>query len=61
MKDIPSTLQNWRKTRGLSQSEAAPLLGVPVRTLQSWEQGEREPRGLALEALQAKLKKGKRS
>jgi DNA-binding transcriptional regulator YiaG len=53
-------LLTWRQTRGLSQSEAAPLLGVPVRTLQSWEQGERAPRGLALGALLQLLKPSKR-
>lgn len=55
MKTLPGKLLAWRRARGLSQSEAAPLLGVPVRTLQSWEQAERAPRGLALEALNSKL------
>jgi putative transcriptional regulator len=32
---------------GLSQAEFARLLGVPVRTLQEWEQGRRSPSGPA--------------
>ena len=39
---------NIKRIRGeLSQSEFAELLGVPVRTLQDWEQGRREPSGAA--------------
>jgi putative transcriptional regulator len=32
---------------GLSQARFAALLGVPVRTLQDWEQGRRAPSGAA--------------
>ncbi len=32
-------LRAVRATAGLSQSEAARLVGVPTRTLQEWEQG----------------------
>jgi DNA-binding transcriptional regulator YiaG len=32
-----------RHGRGLSQEEAAAILGVPVKTLRSWEQGFRVP------------------
>jgi putative transcriptional regulator len=31
----------------LSQAQFAELLGISVRTLQKWEQGEREPSGAA--------------
>lgn len=31
----------------LSQSQFAKLLGVPVRTLQEWEQGRKKPTGAA--------------
>lgn len=44
---IPDQLRRWRRARGLSQSQAAPLLGVPVKTLQNWEGGRTKPRGLA--------------
>ena len=33
-----------RKKTGLSQSRFAALMGVSVRTLQGWEQGQRWPR-----------------
>ena len=31
----------------MSQSQFAELLSISVRTLQKWEQGEREPSGAA--------------
>jgi transcriptional regulator with XRE-family HTH domain len=50
-----SILKKWRKARGLSQSQAAAALGVPVRTLQDWELGRSKPRTLAAEALGARM------
>lgn len=44
-------LKAWRKSIKMSQSQAAIKLGVPVKTLQNWELGRNEPRGLALTAL----------
>jgi len=32
-----------RRTLGLSQEEFANRFGIPLRTLQEWEQGRREP------------------
>jgi DNA-binding transcriptional regulator YiaG len=39
----PTAMQRARAARGLSQSELAAILGCPVRTIRSWEQGERVP------------------
>ena len=44
---LPEILRRWRRKRGLSQSQAARLLGVPVKTFQAWEHGRNEPRTLA--------------
>lgn len=38
---------NIRKQAGLSQSQFAERLGISVNTLQSWEQGQRQPSGAA--------------
>jgi DNA-binding transcriptional regulator YiaG len=35
----------WRETRKLSKAAAARKLGVPYRTFQDWEYGNRTPRG----------------
>ena len=43
---VPSVV-SARNARGLSQAQFAELLGISVRTLQKWEQGEREPSGAA--------------
>jgi putative transcriptional regulator len=39
-------LKAARQKEGLSQSEAAQKWGISKRTLQEWEQGRFEPRGL---------------
>lgn len=36
-----------REQAGLSQSQFAQRLGISVNTLQSWEQGQRQPSGAA--------------
>lgn len=41
----------WRRREKLSQSQAAVQIGVNLNTLQNWEQGRNEPRGLARAAL----------
>lgn len=37
------TVKELRAKTGLSQSQFAAHFGLPVRTLQDWEQGRREP------------------
>lgn len=54
--ELKRKLKEVRERLGLSQSQMAAKLGVPKRTLQSWENDQRTPSALALEALEAKLK-----
>ena len=44
-------LKAARAKLALSQSQAAKAWGIPVRTLQEWEQDGSTPRGLALTAI----------
>ena len=37
------TIQELRKKTGLSQSKFAEYFGLPLRTVQEWEQGRRKP------------------
>lgn len=39
----PEVLKAWRARRGLTQREAAELLGVPLSTFRRWEQGVSRP------------------
>lgn len=54
---LSEELKAWRETAGLKQDEAAKVLGITLRTLENWEQGFSEPRGLAKTAIQVELSK----
>jgi len=51
MNTIANKLKRARKRKKMSQVEFSRHLGVPLKTLQGWEQGARRPRGLSLLAL----------
>jgi putative transcriptional regulator len=40
---INEQIRDLRKSTGLSQSKFAAHFGIPVRTLQQWEQGQSTP------------------
>ena len=40
-----------REKTGLSQAKFALMIGIPVKTLQNWEQGRRKPKGPAVALL----------
>lgn len=52
---LSARLKDWREKAGFTQQAAAKHLGVTLRTLENWEQGFSEPRGLSAEALRHKL------
>ena len=41
---FPENLKQSREKAGFTQASFAKTLGVPLRTIQNWEQGHREPR-----------------
>ena len=47
---VADDLRAWREKHGVSQSEAANLLSVPVKTLQHWEAGHACAHGNLLRA-----------
>lgn len=44
-------MKEFRQSTGMSQSEFAAYFGLPVRTLQDWEQGRHEPPAYLLDLL----------
>ncbi len=54
--DMRSELSGGRGG-AITQSEAAAILGVSVRTYQEWEQGRMTPRGIALQAVLERITK----
>lgn len=54
-KELKNKLKAAREKSGLTQKQFAEKIGVPYRTLVSWENDQRTPRGLALKALNAAL------
>ena len=44
-------MKDFRLSTGLSQSKFAEYFGLPIRTLQEWEQGRRNPPEYLLELL----------
>lgn len=51
-----SIVKEARKAAGLSQSEFAGYLEMPIRTLQQWEQGRRNLPDYVLKLILFKLK-----
>ena len=43
--DLSERIRELRKETGLSQSKFSAKFGIPVRTLQQWEQGISAPPG----------------
>ena len=56
-KELQRKLKAAREKLGVSQSQFANQIGIPVRTLQQWEQDQATPRGLALTTINKTLDK----
>lgn len=54
-KELADKLKAAREKLGLSQAQAAEAWGMPRRTLISWENDQRTPRGFALQQLNQML------
>jgi putative transcriptional regulator len=39
----PASIKEIRSKLGVSQSEFARMIGIPVKTVQNWEQGRTQP------------------
>lgn len=50
-------IKDLRAKTGLSQSKFAALVGIPLNTLQNWEQGSRKPPEYVISLIEYKLKK----
>lgn len=46
------TIQELRAKTGLTQSKFAEYFGLPIRTVQEWEQGRRKPPDYILKLLE---------
>ena len=53
------TIQEMRKQTELSQAKFGKLLNIPLRTIQSWELGERSCPDYVTELIEYKLKNEK--
>lgn len=56
-------IKQLRKSTGLSQTKFGELFGIPMRTIQNWETGEREPANYIVNMMEiiANLKGAKRN
>lgn len=50
-------IKNLRTRTNLSQSKFANVVGIPVRTIQKWEQGDRVPPDYVVKLIEYFLKK----
>lgn len=51
-----ATIKELRTATGLSQQKFGDLLGIPRRTIQDWERGQRTPPPYVVELIEYKLK-----
>lgn len=54
-------LRTLRESLGLTQAEAAAILGCGKRTVEHWESGDREPLEVTQEGVMARLKVKKKN
>lgn len=49
------TIKDLRSSTGMSQREFSSYFGIPIRTLQKWETGERTPPGYVLSMMEKRI------
>jgi len=58
MRANPMTIKDIRSLTGLSQKAFAELLHIPLRSIENWESGKREPPAYVVELIEFRIKKG---
>lgn len=53
--DLPKLLLFFRKKTGMTQQQFEKFLGVPSRTYESWEMGERRPPAYVVDLIKSKV------
>ena len=51
------SIKEMRRSSGMTQKEFSEYLGIPIRTIQDWEGGQRQCVGYLLDLICYKLKK----
>ena len=54
MTPTPQEIRDWRISRGLTQTEAAALVGTGYRTWHQWEAGKRKMKACVFELARIK-------
>lgn len=49
-------IKQWRQNKKLTQKELADKTGIPIASIQNWEQGKRKPSAEALKKIAAVVK-----
>lgn len=51
-----TTIKTLRRSCGMTQKELSDFLGIPKRSIENWESGERKPPEYLISLIEYKLK-----